>query len=556
MPLNDLPDPRGPLPFPLPDPFVEPWPPRRPPLDRLYPWGELEKIRWPIKYGPAGVNILIVTDGASYDQVGNFGLGLMLKDAFNVGTPPGTPLPADHPAYARFAFTLAHRTNDAGTTPGFENFVFSDAALATFHQVWLFGVSATNPYLQGAELAALTRFMKNGGGVLAMGDHEDLGLGLCGNVPRVKSMRKWWYGTVPAGELKAPDSDDLTRNDTVQLIGGVDPGFNGQEDATPQPIEPAWRHGHNWWQPWRHFRYPHPVLCGPRGAITVFPDHAHEGDCVVPSTLSATEYPGGVAPEIIAHGRNVVGRTKSGYTITDPRRFGLLGAYDGHLPAANVGRVLVDATWHHWFNINLRGLDVVPHSDAYKDILAYFRNVAVWLAPAERQQRMRKTGTFIVLFTAQMIERTLTIRELRPADFYRIGVEARDALGRLAPQCQARAWIFELLVDHVPLLRERFAYPVPDGDPDPWEALAIDRLTMTAFGGAMAALAVSARKSDYREGDASIDAAEKIMEQGLRAGLAHADRELAQIGKRFETAIGRMRTPMRKARPAVKAKKK
>ncbi len=261
----DIPNPDGPFPEPFPSPIPDPR--QIPPFDFSRP--NLDKVIWPIKYGPAKVKILIVTDGATYDTLSGFGLGLMLQDAFNIGTAPGTPLPEEYPEYARFEFTLAHRSNGTGTSPGFENFTFSDASLSGFHEVWLFGVSTANPYIQGAELTALTAFMNNGGGVLAMGDHEDLGLGLCGNVPRVKSMRKWWYQTVPPGELKAPDSTDLTRNDTVQLIppGNIDPGTGpGQQDGYPQPIYPNYRFGYNWWRPWRHFRYPHPVLCGPRGS--------------------------------------------------------------------------------------------------------------------------------------------------------------------------------------------------------------------------------------------------------------------------------------------------
>lgn len=525
----NIPNPDGPFPEPFPFPGSIPLPPfdiNRPVLD---------KIIWPIKYGRAQVKILIVTDGATYDTLNGFGLGLMLQDAFNIGSAPGTPLPDEYPDYAQFEFVLAHRSNGTGTTPRFENFTFSDTSLASFHEVWLFGVSTANPYIQGNELTALTKFMNNGGGILAMGDHEDLGLGLCGNVPRVKSMRKWWYQTIPAGELKAPDSTDLTRNDTVQLINKVDPGFDGQEDNYPQPIYPNYRFGYNWWRPWRHFRYPHPVLCGPRGAITVFPDHAHEGDCVIPASLNANEYPGGVAPEVIAQGRNVVGRTKGVYTITDPREFGLLGAYDGHLPAASVGRVLVDSTWHHWFNINLRGFD--KKTNVYKDILAYFRNVAVWLAPPERQKRMRLTGQFIFLFTQSMIERTLTIRDFRPELFYPIGIEARDALGRIAPLCQVNAWLIGMLAPHFPVLNKRIENVFIKTEPDQMEAYALDRILTTVLGGAVTSLAIAARKYDYREGDCIIDAADEIMMEGLRMGIQFAEKDLASICNRLDKAI-------------------
>jgi hypothetical protein len=91
--------------------------------------------------------------------------------------------------------------------------------------------------------------------------------------------------------------------------------------------------------------------------ITYLPDHMHEGLCEVPTDLSksftfdgytASEYPtlGGhqQKPEVIAKADS------HGAIATD---FGGLGAYDGH--QVGVGRVLVDATWYHWFNINLVG---------------------------------------------------------------------------------------------------------------------------------------------------------------------------------------------------------
>ena len=33
---------------------------------------------------------------------------------------------------------------------------------------------------------------------------------------------------------------------------------------------------------------PHPLLCGPAGAIVTFPDHMHEGEVVVSPDLNAT----------------------------------------------------------------------------------------------------------------------------------------------------------------------------------------------------------------------------------------------------------------------------
>src|SRR5438093_2527534 len=73
-----------------------------------------------------------------------------------------------------------------------------------------------------------------------------------------------------------------------------------------------------------------------------------------------------------------------------PRGLGIVGAYDGH--RVGVGRVGVDSTWHHWFDINLIGDPIAPPpknlgfnaSDEgrahLQNIKAYYRNVATWLA--------------------------------------------------------------------------------------------------------------------------------------------------------------------------------
>lgn len=46
--------------------------------------------------------------------------------------------------------------------------------------------------IQEDELLVLARFMQNGGGILASGNHEGLGSYMCGRIPRVRTMRKWF----------------------------------------------------------------------------------------------------------------------------------------------------------------------------------------------------------------------------------------------------------------------------------------------------------------------------------------------------------------------------
>ncbi|HJL16882.1 MAG TPA: hypothetical protein RMH99_14555 [Sandaracinaceae bacterium LLY-WYZ-13_1] len=503
--------------------------PREPrvPLERPFRRGWERPFVRELRWGPAKIRILIVSDGSSYDENASFGLGIALADAFDPAHP-------DHPDYARFEITKAHRGTTSGATPGFEDFEFSEGSLEEFDEVWLFGVSTSAPYLGAAEVKVLEDFMDAGGGVLAMGDHEDLGLGLCGGVKRVRSMRKWWFQNPapPAGMAVAPDSTDLTRNDTVHAATpGGDVNLGSQGDDRPQTIYPNYRYRWPHWRPFGLAKYPHPVLCGPRGVITVMPDHAHEGDCIVPDPSFAEEYPGNEAVEVVARGRNVVGRTKGGYTITEPREFGLIGAWDGHESGADAGRVLVDATWHHWFNINLFGLRA-ENGTEYADILAYYRNCAVWLAPPAQQHRMRRAGTLISLLIPSLVEHTITWKKLEPERFYRIGTYAKDALGRVAPQCQSAAWFQATIERYLPgglkraLDPERLEKLPPDDIRRRALALGAEHVTTAVFGGAMNAVAAQIHERGFGKLDGLHDDIDDLAARGAKVALEQTGRSL------------------------------
>ena len=435
-----------------------------------------EDITTLLRYPPATIKILIVADGSI--TFGASPIGFTLLKVLEI---LNNTQHQDFPSYARFNVTTAHRNSDLSAD--ISGFNFSSGSLDEYDELWLFGinggdyVAATDSYetyLTSSELNVIGDFMENGGGVMAMGDHEDLGLGLCSSVPRVRNMRKWWFrGTIPPNQSKAPDRVDLTRNDTVQLVAGADPGSGGQSDVVPQPItlKPYYKPRLALYQPFispyrrLYSKYPHPVLCGPLGPIEVFPDHAHEGDCVMPqdetlnfptSLGNKAEYPGGVRPEIIATGYNVVGRTKNGHTITENRPFGLLGVYDGHdVPEKNIGRVLVDATWHHWFDVNLQGIEAGAHeddgsddSDDWRQIQAFFRNCAIWLAPKTKQQAMRIAGQYIIYHVYPINKNYFTWKNelaINPSiDIYKeIGKYSLDVLERVTGKCGKLVWLWD-----------------------------------------------------------------------------------------------------------------
>jgi hypothetical protein len=98
------------------------------------------------------------------------------------------------------------------------------------------------------------------------------------------------------------------------------------------------------------------------------------------------------SPEVVATSMSAAGLLTDIYKPpVVPRCFGAIGAYDGR--PAGVGRVVVDATWHHFININLNGTGSGvatkkglydpannPTPD-YLQIQRYFRNIVSWLTP-------------------------------------------------------------------------------------------------------------------------------------------------------------------------------
>jgi hypothetical protein len=391
--------------------------------DTFYPWWRR----------PASVRILMYAEGGVRFEGGPF-LGLKYVSSL---------LQSRAYPYVKFEIATAHRagSDPTATIAGAKKLTDLDI-LANYDEIWFFGTGST-PVLEPGEIAQLTAFMAapKFGGVLVTGDHASLGRSIAGQVPRAGSMRLY----------PAPDAIPPGWNTTLEE--GPDPGatfdFDEQSDEKPQTIR------------WRRypvsspflFRYrPHPVLCGPDGPINVLPDHEHEGEALAPlPTAGAPEWPtkGGhqQAPEVIAWGRiKNPAATKHGQEI------GVISAYDGH--NVDAGRILADATWHHWFDINLTGVAAPPSpyagfdettagAAALKKIDAYFLNAGVWLAPPDKQRQMRYFGWWSILWTDRIFE----ISPKAPLGY--LGGVAIDALGKRAPRCTVQRWILE------PIFKER-----------------------------------------------------------------------------------------------------
>lgn len=463
---------------------------------------------------PCRNRVLIVADGGLDFSEADFGLAVFVRTLLDT---PGV--------HVRHEITLAH-IDDApeGRLMGAENriarriprFKFDDPGNFLpdmYDVVMLFGISPSHfgrgndsdgrPYpsdrLADPELDALTAFMNGGGGLFATGDHGLLGRALCSAVPRARNMRLW-TSTPVQEELDEVSMGTARRNDTNR-----GPWFDSQSDDIPQVIVPRMYFGGHIFP----VRYPHPLLCGPRGVITVMPDHPHEGQCQEPPDTTGTmpdgteEYPaasdGGdrPLPQVISTNSVPAGNLalvggSSPTTIPLPSKdptlgqtFGGICAYDGH--RSGVGRVVTDATWHHFVNVNLvgmtqpsrpefdRGFLSSPQGISHlEEIRAYYRNLLVWMSRAERIRCMNARLALFAIFDGKVLEAVMSSTEheterVSSAVLRLIGIHARDVFGRAASRCQAIGFVVDLVL----------ARAIPDliPDIDPWRPRNDDRDT-------------------------------------------------------------------------------
>lgn len=311
---------------------------------------------------------------------------------------------------------------------------------------------------EAGALAAIVTFMQAGGGLFATGDHDTLGAGMCNDIPRVNKMRKWVAG-VPSGSdstrlsTTAPGRGDvLGSNDTYE--------FNDQSDQFPQRLYANFRSvagGFNTATP--ETGKAHPVLQIPNTTrvVEVFPDHAHEGECILPTSLAgnipgttppAPEWPAGKAPEMVAltmsHGNGFPGKQ-----AVVPRSFIAIAAYDGH--SANVGRVVTDATWHHFVDVNIKpGIAQIAGRDL-SDIKQYYINLAIWLMPKNVRLCRRYPWLLAEMVKFPLFEELprLKIKEASGAQMRDIGAQVRAALLLRNTEAQVKALLDDALEEAV-----------------------------------------------------------------------------------------------------------
>jgi hypothetical protein len=456
------------------------------------------------------IRILFVIDGriTLTSDAFTFGLGLVLDTlrtpfswwtSFTVDVAKREKVQPGDPAYAGLEYDEFRFTN-----PGFD--------INAYDQIWFFGDNPSGDDetdseipggvpLDDAELKLVAVWMERGGGVFAAGDHSILGASMCSRIPRVRTMRRWKQ------QQGVPTKHGSTRHQTLQPTAQDELVQEG--DAALQPVELV------------QAPFPHPIFCSHLGLIDRFPDHMHEGEVVndaeveldrpldIP-TYSRPEYPE-VIPEVLASDLTDVGpllqrprphvvaygRTTNLYykePVVQPtvmasllgpsvtgafgfyKRFGLVSVYDGDL--VQLGRVVVDSTWHHWFSLNLVGIKQTARL-AYEKMQAYYRNIAMWLATPAQRRGMLVAGIWGALTS------------LAPMAFgkqdspWKIGATLLSVLPRTLTLCMLREVVAGFSDVRV------LAATAPSASPSPepsWSRLPEDVLNRALVGGIGSAL--------------------------------------------------------------------
>lgn len=499
------------------------------------------------------VKVLVVTDGGLDFGTGGFGLSEFLT-SFN-------QLQAT--TWNNYQITLGHRSfSVASTNPlvvsQLNNFNFqTSVTLSEFDQVWLFGINPGSG-LSATELPIVESYMNGGGGLFATGDHGTLGSALCSNIPRVRDMR-YWENTSANNDVNEVSMTGRRRNDTNRPRVGdaTSLHFDNQSDNIPQTIAV------------RTFGSgsPHPLLSistsvRPSGIIDIMPDHPHEGECKPETTFTANGI--AVPTQVIATSFVLGGSTTNGgfggKALTDPHCFPSIAVWDGRL--ANVGRIVVDSTWHHFVNINLNGagsgLTGLTTAD-FNVIRQYFMNISLWISRRKSWWCWRRFIWFELLKDSQVIEASLDrplekIESISLADLGSIGALAEEVLASKFNPSFAREFLVDTFESVNPELASTLNIWQPKGKErkeeyyQPW--FNFDLILYTAIGSGFIALRDDKAifGDDFSEKD--LDRVPEVFSKGMTVGLERSLQNLSLTMEKFSSSksfsAAASKTPRRK----------
>jgi hypothetical protein len=237
--------------------------------------------------------------------------------------------------------------------PGAPDSVLSRLDQSDFDEMWLFAVDLGN-HLTPADCAAISRFRREGGGLLVTRDHMDLGTSIC-DLEGVGAAHHFHSRNLDPDPARRTPDDSVTTDISW-------PNFHSGANGDYQEI---------------HAIAPlHPVLVNPQapsGAIRFLPAHPHEGDVSAPRNEGA---------RVIAEGTSKA----------TGRPFNIAVAFE---PRSGAGPAIAESSFHHFvdYNWDVRrgcpsfvseppGETFAREPNALLDTHRYVLNVALWLAQA------------------------------------------------------------------------------------------------------------------------------------------------------------------------------
>jgi hypothetical protein len=262
----------------------------------------------------------------------------------------GALLRAQRDSEGRSVFEVTLRDREPSGAP---DSVLAALDKSDFDEMWLFAVDVGNG-LTAQDCEGISRFRRNGGGLLVTRDHMDLGSSVCslGGVGKAHYFHS--HNLDPDLTRRAIDDPYTTYISWPNYHSGANGDF--QEIEVNGPV--------------------HPVLAdpaSPTGAIRFLPSHPHEG---------AVGAPEGEAARVIARGTSKA----TGH------RFNIAVAFE---PGPDGGPAIAESTFHHFADYNWDTRSGAPSfvteppggtlmgtPQAIADAHRYVVNVARWLGGA------------------------------------------------------------------------------------------------------------------------------------------------------------------------------
>lgn len=245
-----------------------------------------------------------------------------------------------------FEVTMRDREDHGSPDP-----VLSTLDQSEFDEMWLFAVDVGDG-LTSADCAAISRFRRQGRGLLISRDHMDLGSSICDLAGVGEAHHFHSRNLDPDAARRAPDDSITTSISWPNFHSGANGDY--QEIRAIAPL--------------------HPVLRNPQaagGAIRFLPAHPHEGDVSAPKNQGAW---------VIAEGTSKA----------TGRPFNIAVAFEA---TSGLGPAIAESSFHHFVDYNWdisRGCPsfvAEPPSSAFArepnalaDTHRYVLNVALWLA--------------------------------------------------------------------------------------------------------------------------------------------------------------------------------